>query len=123
MGHVLIIDDEEVLLRVISAFAQIHEHTSYATEGLDKNLEGRISTGEFTHAILDQILVGKTGLEIAAIIREKDPSCLIYVHTGEANGERILSAAKERGEIDHYGIKAGSNTMSYQEFLKGEYRN
>lgn len=47
--------------------------------------------------ITDVVMPGRSGIELAALIRERDPRCKILLFSGQAHTVDMLGAARRRG--------------------------
>ena len=94
-GHrVLIVDDEDVILQVLQTHLEIQGcdvRTALAAECAAKLVE----EWEPEVAIIDIILPGKSGLELAADLRRTHPDTEVMVMTGNASAETALRAVRE----------------------------
>jgi len=94
-GHrVLVVDDEDVILQVLQTHLErqgCEVRTALAAESAAEMIE----TWEPEVAIIDIILPGKSGLELAADLRRSHPNTEVMVMTGSASAETALRAVRE----------------------------
>jgi len=91
--HVLIIDDEplnrDLLRRVLQSTYELSE-AGDASEAIDI-LEGEEGTG-IQLILCDHLMPGKTGAELAVIVRARWPSIAFMLITGYDGDEEVLQA-------------------------------
>lgn len=91
--HVLIIDDEplnrDLLRRVLQSTYELSEACD-ASEAIGI-LEGAVGTG-IRLILCDHLMPGKTGAELAVIVRERWPSIAFMLITGYDGDEEVLQA-------------------------------
>jgi CheY-like chemotaxis protein len=97
-GHVLVVDDDEVVGRLV---ARVLERVGYRVtlteapaEALDLVLRG---DGPFDLLITDQTMPGMTGTQLAARVRERTPKFPIILMTG-------YSELATQGSIERLGV-------------------
>ena len=99
---VLVVDDETVVREMLTDV--LTELDCRVTSFRDANsaLEG-FAPGEFGLALVDQSLPGRTGLELASRLREKDRTLVIVLITGW--GQEELLARVDPAIVDQTGTK------------------
>ena len=99
---VLVVDDETVVREMLTDV--LTELDCRVTSFRDANsaLE-RFAPGEFDLALVDQSLPGRTGLELAARLREQDRSLVIVLITGW--GQEELLASVDPAIVDQTATK------------------
>jgi len=100
MKHILIVDDNEIVLEVLSDLLEHHSYEVYsATDGnLGLNL---LDKHPIDLVFLDLVIPNKEGLETLLEIKKKHPNTLVIAMSGKSyhSGFDNLAAAKALGAV------------------------
>lgn len=99
---VLVVDDETVVRDMLTDVLTELDCKVAAYRDANSALEG-FAPGEFGLALVDQSLPGRTGLELASLLREQDRSLVIVLITGW--GQEELLARVDPAIVDQTATK------------------
>ncbi len=88
---VLVVDDEPAVRDMLSDVLTELDCRVTAVRDAGSALD-RFMPGEFGLALVDQSLPGRSGLELAAVLRERDPCLVVVLITGWGQEETLASA-------------------------------
>ena len=92
-GRVLVVDDEESLRVTLGAF--LREEGNEVTVAADYDeAAAALEATDFDLVLSDIILPGKSGIEVLASVRQKDPGCPVVMLTGEPTLETAAEAVR-----------------------------
>lgn len=94
--HLLIVDDDEGVLKVFSMFFTMH-HFQVTTATTLAEAETEFAPGRFDAVVLDVLLPDGDGLELLACIKKKEPNVPVIILTGLGYDEAILQSAMKNG--------------------------
>ncbi len=97
--RILVVDDEETILFVITKTLEAHGCRVLAAGSAEKGLS-LLATGSVDVAILDLVLPGQSGLELLRTIRKEHPHTDVIMMTSHASIDTAVQAMRE-GAYDY----------------------
>ena len=112
--RVLVVDDDPTFRSLV---CQLLEDKGYAAvaAGDDDEAVGQASSGQFTVAVLDLVMPGAGGLELADRVRTVSPDTQVLILTGQPDMESGGSQSPTSGGMSQpggSGSESGSDDMS-----------
>ncbi len=117
---VLVVDDEPAVRDMLSDVLTELDCRVTAVRDANSALD-RFVPGEFGLALVDQSLPGRSGLELAALLRERDPCLVIVLITGWGQEETLASV--DPAVVDLTATKPLEWTRIIELLDKGERLN
>ena len=117
---VLVVDDEPAVRDMLSDVLTELECRVTVVRDANSALE-RFVPGEFGLALVDQSLPGRSGLELATVLRERDPELVVVLITGW--GQEEVLASVDPAIVDMTATKPLEWTRIIELLDKGERLN
>ena len=93
MSSLLVVEDDSGVRTTVTTFLELEGYTVDAVASTAEALE-RLERGSYPIVISDIYLDDKTGLDILAAARRKDPSCAVILMTARGTIETVMAATR-----------------------------
>jgi CheY-like chemotaxis protein len=94
--RVIVVDDEQVIANTLAIILNDAGYEARRVFSGEKAVE-LMETFSPDVLIVDVIMPGMTGIEVAIIVRDKLPACKILLFSGQAATSDLLDEARSRG--------------------------
>ena len=95
-SRVLVVDDERAVADSLGAIFRMHGYEARATYSAEDALQ--IAVGwQPDLAVLDVMLPGMTGIELAVLLKQNHPTCQTLLFSGSARTGPLLEEAEKDG--------------------------
>ncbi len=94
LERILIVDDEESLATGLALFLRQH---GYIVDCYTKAIEAEraMASSDYAAALLDQMMPGRSGLDLARMLRARNPEIAIFLMTGMLDPDTLSTEAKD----------------------------
>lgn len=92
--HILVVDDEKSLRLTVSAFIEGAGHKVSMADGFD-TANALLDQHTFNTVISDIVMVGKTGIDLLGVAKQKQPDCPFIIVTGYPNLDTATEAIRK----------------------------
>lgn len=98
--RILVVDDQPVLCDILGMYLTKDSHEVESAHDSDEALE-KFSAGTFDLVITDHVMPGRSGTELAAMIKERSPGTSVFLLTGYADAQGETGDEISSEAIDH----------------------